>query len=153
MGDSLPWLAAHLWKGQVSFAGQWERMTPEQRDRVLEFWLRLSETDKWTRQQLRQLFMSCMDAGDIPEALQAWANKDYTGSLKPIRTGPRTDHASDYRITAMVETRKLVHKEKDHAARRAVAEELNPKHPQYDKVRGAHERGSRLLTGLWPNFE
>ena len=147
------WLAVHLWKSRVPLADQWTRMKPDQRDRALALWIRSSETDEWTRGELRQLFASCLDADEIPDALQAWINEDTAGRLRPIRRGPRTDYASDYQITAMVETRKLVYGEKDYPARRAVAEELNSASPQYDKVRGAHERGSRLLSELWPNSE
>lgn len=153
MVDSLLWLAAHFWKSRVPLTDQWARMKPDQRDPHLAIWIPASETDKWTRVELRSLFIHCMDTGAIPPVLQAWMNDDSAGRLKPIRRGPRPDHASDYRITAMVETRKLIYGETDHAARRAVAEERNSQHPQYDKVRGAHERGGRGPPEVWPNSQ
>ena len=143
--------AAPAWVLRKPLTDQWVWIDPDERGPVLAFWIRASETDAWTRDQLRALFVDCMDTGKIPEALQAWANDDYTGRLSPIQRGPKTDYASDYRIMAAVEIRKLFFDEKDHPARRAVAEERNPKCPQYGKVRGAHERGKRWPPGFWSN--
>ena len=145
VADFPGWPAVWDWVGRVPFVRQWARMPPDWHARVLAFWIEASETDAWTRDELSALFAHCMDAGAIPPPLQAWVNDNYTGRLPPIRKGPKTDHFSDYRIMGEVEFRKMVFSETDHAARRAIAEELNPASPQYDKVRGAHERGRR-----WP---
>lgn len=151
MGEFPGWLACRAWLRREPLTGRWAMLKPDERDRALAFWIRAAESDDWTREQLRLLMRICMDADDIPSALQKWVNEDYDGRLPPLRRGPRTDHASDFRIMTAVEIRKLVFGETDHAARRAVSEELNAKHPQYDKVRGAHERGKRWPPGAWPN--
>jgi len=144
-------LLARSWKRRESLVDIWALIDPDQQGDALVFWIRSAETDEWTREQLRSLFAHCADAGAIPLALQGWVNEDYLRRLPPLRSGPRTDHASDYRIMAAVEIRKLLHGETNHAARHAVAKDLNRKNRQFDKVRGAHERGSRWPPGVWAN--
>ena len=153
--DEFPGLSAcRAWVLRERLPDHWARIDPDQRDRALAFWIRASETDEWTFEQLRDLVGAAMDVGETTPALDQWA-REVTARRrrKPTRTGPKSNPQSDYRLMAAVEIRRLVFGETDHAARRAVAEELNAKNPQYNKVRKAHERANRWPPGVWPNSE
>ena len=142
------------WALRESLPDQWAETPPRKRDRVLAYWLRASETDEWTFDQLRDLVGALLDAGKTMPALDQWAREFAAGRReKPIRPGRKSDPTSDHLTMAEIEVRKAVRGESDRAAQRAVAEERNPIHPQYDKVRGEHERGRKGLPGVWPNSE
>ena len=74
--DEFPGLSAcRAWVLRERLPDHWARIDPDQRDRALAFWIRASETDEWTFEQLRDLVGAAMDAGESAPALDQWARE------------------------------------------------------------------------------
>ena len=89
--------ACLAWTLRKPLTSQWEWTKPDQRDRVLAFWIRASKSDEWTFKQLQELLDTLIDSDEIPGALQAWASDVAAGRQKiPTRTGPKSDPKGDF---------------------------------------------------------
>ena len=94
--------ACYQWYWRTPLSKQWAKTSDEFRERVLSFWIRASEYDKWTYLQLRELFAELDASGsDIPPVLQAWVNDGFLGRHETKVRRP-TDPQGDTR-TLMAE--------------------------------------------------
>ena len=120
-------------------------MKPAERDRALDFWIRASEFDEWTFEHLRDLFGNLIDSGDMPPALQAWAN-EFTARRRqaPTRRGPKNDPAKDFKTMADVVLRSEFKGMSLRQAYREVGKEIN-RSPE--AVESAVRRGRQWPPG------
>ena len=147
MADFPGWLAVRSWKRRESMTDTWALTPPDQRDRVLAFWIRASESDEWTFEQLRALFGELMDASEVPGALQAWANELASSRRRPpTRRGPKGDPRDDLRTMVDVMLRSELGGVSRRQAYREVAEETN-RSPE--AVESAARRGGRWPSDTW----
>ena len=139
--------ACRSWWLREPLTDQWARCEPTERDRRLRFWLRASEDDEWTFDQVHELFASRFDAGDVPAALQRWANEVHLcRRQRPTRTGPKHDRRADYK--AMVGT--VILTELFGLSKRAAYREIAPvRHRGPEAIESAAKRGSRWPPGAW----
>lgn len=142
--DNFPgWLAVRAWKLREPLTSQWKLTEPDQRDRVLAFWIRASESDKWTFEQLQDLLNSVMDANEIPDALQAWANEVTARRRKiPTRRGPKSDPRGDFKTMVDAILRKAL---RGTSLRRAYHEIAKKANRSPEAVESAVRRGKQ-----WP---
>ena len=142
--------AMHAWRGRHSFASVWRVQWDEhERERVLRFWLRAAREDEWTFEELRRLIGWMIDEGrPLPETLQAWANEVAAGRLffDQTRTGPKTDHRSDYQmlVGAVIGTEWF-----GWSGRKAQGELAKLYHCSPSTARDAVKRARKWPPGAW----
>ena len=97
-------VASCAWADMVPFTDRWPG-NPDSRDRTLAYWIEKSESDEWSFTQLQQLLGQIVDTGgDIPDALQRWANEVASNRRKlQKRTGPKGNRTRDAWIAAFVD--------------------------------------------------
>ena len=132
------------WRMRTPFVKQWTLSASGHGD-MLDFWIRASEYDPWSFEELRRLLDALLDAGTAPADLERWGLEFAAGRRKPpVRTGPRTDYRRDF-LTAF-----------EVLWRQADGEFLNPiyvdigarEHRASSTVRSSAERGIRDPRGL-----
>ena len=95
-----------LWEWFEAFplTTTWSRCSKSGRERLLRFWLRAAEDDKWTFEQLRLLLCELLEANEtVPCTLSHWGLEVAAGlRAAPQRTGPKGNRTRDARIAAAV---------------------------------------------------
>ena len=64
MGEFPGWLVCRAWMLREPLTTQWALIEPDERDHVLAFCIRASESDAWTFDQLGDLVGTVMNAGE-----------------------------------------------------------------------------------------
>ena len=143
-GSPLRSWALLQWRMRVPFVRQWALGASEHGD-ILEFWIRASEYDPWSFQELRRLLDALLDAGEAPDALERWGLEFAAERRKPpARRGPRTDYRKDF-LTAF----EVLWREADGESLNGVYASIAEREPRSPStVRSAHERSKIDPRGL-----
>ena len=121
--DEGPGGRAHRnWYWRKPLVDQWAETGERFRDRVLAFWIRVSERDDWTFDQLKDLLRHMLDSGEeVPAALNQWA-LEVAAERRQKKVGRKSDPNGDFRTLMGVEFAKELFGWSARRAYREIAE-------------------------------
>ena len=145
MGEFPGWLVCRAWMLREPLTTQWALIEPDERDHVLAFWIRASESDAWTFDQLGDLVGTVMNAGEEIPTLDQWAREVASRRrCTPTRRGPKGDRRTDFRTMLDVALRTEFFGMSKRAAYREIGAETN-RSPE--AVESASKRGNQWPPG------
>ena len=133
------------WMMRKPLDDQWRRISdPDDRIMALRWWIRISEHDAWTYDQLAELLAWHLDVGqDPPRPLTEWAHRVAAKHRSaPTKPGRRSKPEKDIKVLAEFMFKKLVEEKSDIRSYTGVGERVG-RAPS--SVRSAVER-----AGRWP---
>lgn len=90
------------WFETTPLSRTWSQCSKQNQERLMRFWLRASEEDPWTFEQLGLLLRNLLEASEtIPRTLRRWGLEVAAGLREaPRRTGPKGNRTRNARIAA-----------------------------------------------------
>ncbi|MCY4002492.1 MAG: hypothetical protein OXF33_02110 [Rhodospirillales bacterium] len=138
------WAALH-WGMRTPFVRQWALGASSNED-ILAFWIRASEYDEWSFEQLQQLLESLLDE-EIPDSLSRWGLEVATKRrTTPNRRGPKGDRGTDFELAFEVTWRHEVDGSSLRSLYREIGDRIN-RSPE--GVESAVKRGRKWPPGFW----